>query len=196
MSRHLLKNLILFMVAFFTLSSQSQALILLEPYLGYKMGSGENSLSSKTEYDFDTLTYGARLGVKSLGFSLGLDYSLASGEWEAKSSASTSKDDRDQKSLGAFIGYELPAFFRVWGTYFFETEFEDTTGADSGDTLGGSGLGLALGYTGLPFVSLNLEYRMFTLDERETSGVKTSLNGQNEIDYNEILLSLSVPLDL
>jgi len=184
------------MVAFFALSSQSQALILLDPYLGYKMGSGENSLSSKTEYDFDTLTYGARLGVKSFGLSLGLDYSMASGELETKTSASTSKDDRDQKSLGAFIGYDLPAFFRVWGTYFFEMEFEDTTGTDSGDTLSGSGLGLAIGYTGLPFVSLNLEYRMFTLDERETSGVKTRLNGQNEIDYNEILLTLSVPLDL
>jgi len=196
MTLHLLKNSLLLLFAFLALSSQSQALILIDPYVGYKLTSGENGSSPATQYDYNSLSYGTRLGLKKLGFSLGLDYSMASSDLEASLGNINTAESHDQKILGVFLGYDLPAMFRVWGTYVLDVEFEDTDGSDSGDTLNGSGIGLGLGYTGLPFVSINFEYKMYTIDEATSSGVTSNLAANAEIDLKEMMVSLSVPFDL
>ena len=196
MTLHLLKNSLLLFTALFLLSSQTHALFLIDPYIGYKKSSAENGTTPTVEYDYNSLTYGARLGLKKMGFSIGADYSMASADLEAETSGIKVAEAHDQKQLGIFLGYDLPAMFRFWGTYLLDVEFEDTDGSDSGDTLNGKGYGLGVGYTGLPFVSINFEYKMYTIDESTSNGVTNTLAAANEIDFKEMMVSLSIPLDL
>lgn len=195
MKYYSIKNLILLFTALFFFSQQSQGSFLIDPYLGFKLASGENSNNLITEYEYNSLTYGSRLGLKFLGFSGGLDYSLSSVEMEASTGNTTITDDHEQKSFGVFVGYDFPIMMRIWATYFFDINYEDTDGTDKGDELNGSGLGLGAGWTILPLVSLNLEYRMISLDESVTSGVTNSLTGDDEIEINELLFSVSIPLE-
>jgi hypothetical protein len=87
---------------------------------------------------------------------------------------------------------------RVWGTYYFDTEFEDQDGSDVGDTLSGSGIGLGIGFTPLPLMSINLGYNQITFDESKdaSTGLTSSLSGSNELDFKEITLGVSIPFDL
>ena len=192
----LCKNLLVLYVL--TLSFTVEAGFLIEPFLGYISGSGEAGSTISVDYDYSTPTYGAKLGYSMLGLSLGADYSMAPEfDLEAKTGSITVKDKHEMTKLGGFIGYDLPAMFRVSANYFADVTLEDTDGSDVGDELSGSGYGLALGYTGLPFVSINVHYNMYTLDEsKDASDGTTSSLGANEIDINEIMLSLSLPIDL
>ena len=175
---------------------QVHAAFLIDPYFGYKLTSGENGSSPATTYDYNSPTFGTRLGVSHLGLSLGVDYSLASTDLEAEASNVVITEKHSQSMLGLFLGYDLPIMFRLWGTYFLDVEFEDKDGSDSGDTLSGGGYGLGVGYTGLPFVSLNLEYKKYVIDEAVSSGVTAKLTGASEIDMSEIMFSVSLPINL
>lgn len=192
-----MKKLLSSVAIFLTVSMSANALIHVEPYLGYKLGSGEDSVAPITEYDFKTTTLGARLGVTTLGFMGGIDYSLASGDWESTTGSTTTKVDSSQKMFGLFAGYEFPILLRAWATYFMDVKQEVKSGANNGDEYKGNGIGLGVGYTGLPFVSLNLEYRSYSYDERDNAdGSKTTLSGSSAIDNTEYILSVSLPLDL
>ncbi|MDD0853320.1 outer membrane beta-barrel protein [Halobacteriovorax sp. GB3] len=192
-----MKKLLLVLCA--TLMVNAQAGVLVEPYLGYRLVSGEDSNSSKTEYDYNGSVIGGRLGYQFLGFMGGLDYSRGLGayELEQKDSSGTSKNDYTQSSFGLFAGYELPILLRAWVTYWMSNKLEGDSGAVNGDEFNGSGYGLGIGFTGLPFVSLNLEYRNMTYDEffDKAAGTTTALSGDSEIGMSEILLSVSLPLD-
>lgn len=192
-----MKKLLLVLCA--TLMVNAQAGVLVEPYLGYRLVSGENSNSTKTEYDYNGALIGGRLGYQFLGFMGGLDYSRGLGayELESKVGSATSKADYTQSSFGLFAGYELPILLRAWVSYWMSNKLEGDSGANSGDEFTGSGYGLGVGFTGLPFVSLNLEYRNMTYDEfmDKSSGVTTALTGDNEIGMSEIILSVSLPLN-
>lgn len=180
-------------------ASSAQAGFLIEPYLGYSIGSGENSASVKTEYDQNSPFLGARLGYQTLGLMFGIDYTMGSeSDFETKSGTTTFKQDADQSTFGLFVGYNLPVMLRAWAAYYMSTSIEIQSGASIGDEYNGSGYGLGVGFTGLPFVSLNLEYRMMTFDEFKdnSSGLKSTLSGNSEIDYNQVMLSVSLPLDI
>lgn len=191
MKRILLASLFLF-------ATTAQAGFLIEPYLGFGISSGEDSDTPKKEYDQTAPFLGARLGYQTFGFMFGLDYTKGmEGSFEEKSSGVTTKADADQSTVGIFVGYNLPVMFRAWGAYYFDTTIEYQSGGDIGDELNGSGYGLGLGFTGLPFVSLNLEYRILTFDEQKNAaGVTSKFISAEEIDYNQIMLSVSLPLDI
>jgi hypothetical protein len=191
-----MKRLLSAVVLFFTVSMSANALFHIEPYLGYKKLSGENSQTPKTEYDFSGVTYGARLGLSSLGFFGGLDYSMASGDWESEVSNTKTTVDSSQTMMGLFVGYELPILLRAWATYYMDIKHEVESGSNNGREYSGGGYGLGVGYTGLPFVSLNLELKKYTYDEYESAtGTKVTLNN-GEHDYTEMMVSVSLPLDL
>lgn len=180
-------------------ASNAQAGFLIEPYLGFSLGSGEDGNTLKTEYDQNSTFLGARLGYQTLGLMFGLDYTKGTeSEFEIKSTTSTVKQDADQSTLGFFVGYNLPVMLRAWAAYYVSSNIELQSGASVGDEYKGNGYGLGLGFTGLPFVSLNLEYRMMTFDELKdnSTGVTSTLSGTNEIDYNQVMLSVSLPLDI
>ncbi|MDC0980423.1 hypothetical protein OAQ84_01670, partial [Bdellovibrionales bacterium] len=75
--------------------------------------------------------------------------------------------DITAKDLGVFAMFEFPILLRVWANYVF-----DATAAVSGisDTTG-TALKLGVGYTGLPFVSLNFEIVKRNYTERGSSTI-------------------------
>ncbi len=182
---------LLLLISLFIFSNTAQAGVLVEPYLGFGIGSGDRG---NIDYDYTTPQFGARLGYSFLGLMGGIDYSLATSfdiDAENTTTGVNSSTSYKKNQFGIFVGYELPILLRAWGTYYVNASLEDDIAPIS--DYSGSGYALGVGFTGLPFVSLNLEYRSFSYDEVETSGSTSTLSPS--FDLNEILLSVSLPLD-
>jgi len=180
-------------LSIFLFSSTVQAGILVEPYLGYSIGLSKD-YNNKTN-DYKTPQFGARLGYQFLGLMAGVDYSLSSSfdlNQKNKSNGASSKISSEKNQLGLFVGYDFPILLRAWGTYYLDANFKNTPAPAT--TYNGNGYALGVGFTGLPFVSLNLEYRSFSYDSSKTSGTKTALSPKWTM--NEILLSVSLPIDI
>ena len=100
--------------------------------------------------------------------------------------------------MGAFVGFEFPILLRVFGTYYFSDEQEtDSTNLTtvSQKSSKGSGIALGAGYTGLPFLALNVEYRSFNHDESTNyNGDTADLTTDNT--FTEIMFSISLPFVL
>ena len=155
----------------------------LEPYVGYGMGSWEMPGQSE---DFTGMAYGGRLGYTMLGFGGGVEYMGGSFKDKADVDPSTFKP----KALGVWVGYTFPVMIRAYGTYFFDGK--TTVSDSSGDSeLTGSGMKLGVGFTALPFLSVNLEYFTNTWDEIDG----TALPGF-EVTAKGYMLTLSIPLDI
>jgi len=186
----MVRQLFVFLVfGLLVFTPQAKASLLLEPYLGYAL-NGKGINSGSTDISYDTVTYGARVGYSSIiGLMFGIDYSLQSPEIDFEQPNGTiDSDKRDKSQLGVFVGYELPLLFRGWATYYVASKLEHS----DGDKETGNGYAVGVGFTGLPFLSLNLEYRSCEYDEIERAS-----NGDKEaIDrgLKEILLSVSLPL--
>lgn len=172
----------------FLIANTASAALLIEPHLGYNIhGSGDNG---GTKYSYNGPQLGARVGYQTIGLMAGLDYTRSSGSMEAKSNGTTKTDDFTTNDLGVFVGYNFPILVRAWGTYYFNntSKYKSTSAEVSGSTKE-----LGVGFTGLPFLSVNLVYRMINHDELEAAnGSKASINN----DYNEIVLGISLPLTL
>ena len=171
-------------LAVLILGSQSaQAGIMIEPYLGYVVGGEIDDGGGATADPAGTL-FGARLGFRTLGFMAGVDYQT--GTIEAQDWTDNAEDsDSDVTDLGVFVGYEFPILFRVYFSYFFDSksEPEGSTGE-----LEGSGTRLGVGYTGLPFVAINLELLSHSYDEFDGSALSSDFTADSYV------LSVSLPL--
>lgn len=183
------------------LTVEAGAAVLVEPHLGYNLkATGDSTRSgTKYEYDYSGAQYGLRLGGQYLGFMAGLDYTLSNPEIETKTIAGTNKDEMKTRELGFFVGYNLPILIRAWGAYYFDVKSEDDSNGGAtaaGTEYSGSTKELGLGFTGLPFVSLNLVYRNVVLDEVKAGAVTTQLNGDAEISSHEFVVGVSLPLTL
>lgn len=176
-----MKKFILALVAM-SVFTTAQAAFLIEPYVGYNFNSEleANNCSSNCTDDVSGTSIGARIGWQSLGLQLGGSVKLSQLEIDG--------DDASGKSLGVFVGYELPILFRVWAEYTLSSTLEDD---DSGVELtDGSGFTIGGGYTGLPFVAINLEFSKVNYEKFEAGSVSGSLDA----DLNTMLLSVSLPL--
>jgi opacity protein-like surface antigen len=188
------------------LSTNSNAGILIEPFLGYGFGSGEHAQSGITtrETEENGMQYGARLGYQFLGIMGGLEYRKTSGSYKFTGPSSltslAAQPDADYSGteVGAFIGYNLPILMRAYIGYTFSSKWE-LDGAswrgNTGDELSGSTTTFGVGFTGLPFVSLNLEYRMLSFD-KFTDVSNSNLETVVDESVNEIVLGVSVPFDI
>lgn len=170
-------------------SHNASASLLLEPHLGLNIsGTGDQG---STEYDYNGAQYGLRVGYQNLGFMAGLDYTKSSYELESKTAGVTSNNDVSRNEWGLFAGYNFPILVRAWGAYYFSNTMEfDATGTE----YSGSTKELGVGFTGLPFLSVNLMYRMVTYDESKTGSVESAINP--EFDAKEIVLGVSLPFTL
>jgi hypothetical protein len=172
--------------------------LLLEPYVGYEMGSAEVSSSGLTaKYDTSGITVGGRVGFTMPIFFAALDYSMANGKANLTSGPGTSPD-LSRSSLFAVVGASLP-LIRVYGGYGFLHEL--TMKDASGDgVFKGSALKLGASFTGLPFLALNLEYIMSSLNKyKASSGTESAIGTGNPVSdakANAFMLSVSVPFDL
>ena len=159
----------------FVFSTTTANALLIEPFIGYQMGDYE---SGSTKEDAAGIEYGARLGASFTMFDFGVEY--ATGTLEVDFSPSV---DYDTTDLGAFIAVNFPILLRAYFTYFVKSEAEPDTGGE----LEGSGYRLGVGFTGLPFVSLNLEMINRSYDEFNGSSV-------TDRDIQTTMLSVSLPL--
>ena len=183
----------------------SKAGIHVEPYLGYMLfgDADDDTTTSGTEYDLDyhPILLGGKFGYNYLGFMGGLDISLSPNftlqtNTKTGTSNTTNKYDYSASYIGLFAGYNLPALFRVWVTYYFKAELEGEEPPVSGNEFKGSGLGIGGGYTGfpIPFISVNAELRKPSFDESFTNSTGTTV----AVDYSafELFISISAQFDL
>jgi hypothetical protein len=184
-----------------TLSSiNANAGLLIEPHLGYNIHSSTTLGTDKIDYN--GAQYGARMGLQSLGFMGGLDYTHASYTATTKPNSGTSdKDERKRDELGVFIGYKFPVLLRAWVGYNFlakETQsvLGPTSGTKVGDYYKGHSTEIGVGFTTIPFVSLNLSYKMLSYDKHFDSGKGTTSSLNPKFEPKEIILGISFPLTL
>ena len=157
--------------------------LLLEPYVGI-MPTGKIT-DDDEDYKHDKMptVLGARVGYTKLGFNVGLDYMMAQGI-EFKNVT----QEYDLSETGIFVGLDLPILLRGYVGYIVNSNLEGSiTKYEKGN-----GFKVGVGFTGLPFVSLNLEMRNVSYDKVVISGQKSD----TDLDYQSYLLSVSLPLKL
>src|SRR5690606_12288700 len=116
---------------------------------------GENILSGDSYSGGNGGAYGGRLGYQNLGFQLAIDYlnsTIDMGDDDIKSDLKTSE-------WAAFVGFEFPILFRVYAGYIFSANGETEDANGELDLNKGSGTKVGVGFTGLPFIDINFEYR-------------------------------------
>lgn len=174
-----MKKILMIFTAVFTMSSVSQASINVEPFLGYTF-SGEVGTS-----DLTGVGYGARVGYDlALGLGFGAEY--FQGSYTAENTAGV-ESDFEPTDIGVYVSYDFPILVRAWATYVISGK-EDSGAAE----LSGNGFKVGVGFTGLPFVAINLEYTTINYDESETAGVTTAIDR----DRDGIMLNVSLPLSI
>ncbi len=165
----------------------ASASFLLEPHVAYNLsGSGDGDISSVNhEYSYNGPQFGARFGYQGLGLMTGFDYTRSSFDLKDKASGVETTRSLDRNEFGFFVGYEFPILLRAWGTYYFVNSAEDSAGSKySGNTKE-----LGVGFTALPLLSVNLMYRLVSLDEVNSSAIGSDIN------ISEIVIGVSLPLN-
>lgn len=169
-----MKKYALCLLAVMGLSSYAHAAFMVEPYLGYEMGEDPDTANS----DVKATHIGIRLGGSTLGFMYGFEYDTYSGDYEVGSA----KVDLDGSDLGGYVGYNFPVLFNVRLSYFLVSK------ADVGSSeFEGNGMKIGIGFTGLPFVNINLDRITRTYDEQDGASISDS-------DIESYMLSVSLPL--
>ncbi len=190
-----LSPLILLLALVLGYSTQSRAALLIEPVVGFNVGT-------KFDLKFDDFpaldenysggkggAFGGRLGYQNFGFQLGLDYLKSSIDM----STSDIKNNVSLSEWAGFVGYEFPLFLRVYAGYIFSANGSYKNAASqSVDLSKGTGSKLGVGFTGLPFVDINFEYRTGTLNQMSFGGT----DYDTETKYSSLMLGLSVPFTL
>lgn len=166
-------------LVFFISAAPVQAGLLVEPVLGL-------NVNHKVE-DYSGLgaAFGGRLGYQNLGFQLGLDYLASSTDMDENAL----KGNFKSKDWAAFVGFEFPVLVRIYAGYIFSAEGDvKVLGGGTAKFEEGTGSKIGIGFTGLPFVDINVEYRTGSYDK--VGGVN------RKTDFSSTLLSLSLPLNL
>ncbi len=172
-------------------SSYSQAALLIEPVVGYNFGKFNTDIEipsspSSNESSDDTLkgsSYGGRLGYQNLGFQLGVDY-LAS-------NLDVDGDEVKTSEWAGFVGFEFPILLRVYAGYIFSGTGETE---DDYEFEKGTGPKFGVGFTVLPFLDINVEYRKITYDTYE--GTDNGVDFNIDADYSAVMVGISLPFTL
>lgn len=177
-----MKNALILVVLILSVFSmkKADAGILLEPYFGIHPFSSEFSSGSNSN-DISGTAFGARAGWQTLGLMFGGNYKTGSFKNDDNGS-----DVDSYTHTGVFIGYNFPIMIRFWAEYILSSnvEFEGGTELEKG-----TGTTFGFGYTGFPFVSINLE--MTKVDGYENAATGNDSN----IEVSTTMLSLSFPFN-
>lgn len=163
--------------------------ILIEPHWGYNLVGKVDGLSNTTKYNGNQ--YGARLGAQKFGLMGGLDYTHST--FTYKTVAPVESDDKSRDQLGVFVGYKFPILLRFWGEYnFFDKTKQSANGSNhaSGYYTKGHGTALGVGFTGLPFLSVNLEYKTSSYNDSSAGALNPKQSTR------EVVLGVSIPINL
>lgn len=182
---------ILFAVVLLFAAHPAKADLYLEPYLGY--GSGELKLGSST-YTMSGSGIGARVGFSLPIFFVAADYAMGSGKANLKS-GSGSSGDYSSSDLFAVVGARLPLIRAYAGYGLMNSVTAKGNGADS--TLTGTAMKFGVGFSGLPFVAINLEYITETYNKLKSGGAEYDIKSGGIIDKASAgmyMLTVSLPL--
>ncbi|NUN05323.1 MAG: hypothetical protein HUU57_06145 [Bdellovibrio sp.] len=180
-----MKKLLGMFAVMMAFANVANAGILIEPYLGmesgkYTSGTGDG----KTEF--------TNMGVR-VAYTLpvlvwiGADATIGmSGKYKPDSGGDV---DAKRTSIGAVVGVDLPILLRAWAGVGLSNEIK----VDSADNVKYKGgyTKFGIGFTGLPFVSLNLElikddFKDFTSDLG---------SGDADLKNDSYMFSVSLPLE-
>ncbi len=140
------------MLGLFFNSQTAHAGLLLEPYVGYDSGQWSKSSNCTTCSAHQSgATYGARVGVESMGFMLGGD--AMSGSWTDQYSPN---DSETPTSVGAFVGYDGP-LMRMYFGYGIASSLKQTR-VGYEDTYSGTDYKIGIGFHLVPLIAINFEY--------------------------------------
>lgn len=182
-------QLALLLLAFLMIKPATAGL-LIEPVVGYNVGSFESENIDKE--NFTGPSFGGRLGYQNLGLQLGIDYLRSSLSVDDNSY----KSDLTTSEWAGFVGFEFPILLRVYAGYIFsgtgETKFNDGTSREKLELKNGTGMKLGVGFTALPFLDINFEYRKGKYDEFKFDGTKFD----EDSDYTAYMIGVSLPFVL
>lgn len=183
-------QLFLLILCFFMIKPASAGL-LVEPVAGYSFSKADDEKANGG-------SIGGRLGYQKFGFQLGLDYLRSSVDVDAKEY----KNDFVFNEYAGFVGFEFPVLLRVYAGYIFQATGTSKVNTDLGLGGGaqdykveydkGSGTKFGIGFTGLPFVDINFEYRKGTLK----SGKLGTFDLTDDLDYSAYMVGISLPFVL
>lgn len=171
----------------FLIISPAKASLLIEPVVGFNAASKLDIKDGSSYSGGLGLGYGGRIGYQNLGFQLGLDYLKSSIDMDDRDF----KKNVDATEWAAFVGFEFPILVKVYAAYIFSAEGDSKGENGKIKFQDGTGVKLGVGFTLLPFLDINLDYRRGTFD-------KTKYDGGNlgETDFSAYMLSLSLPFTL
>lgn len=174
------------LVLAFLIIPQSQAGVLLEPVLGYSLHKHEIDSDGESEEKGNGVSMGGRIGYQNLGFQLGIDYLRSSIGMDDNDF----KEDLTTTEWAAFAGFEFPILARVYAGYIFSAQAEsEVTGGNKFKLSDGTGMKLGVGFTGLPFIDINVEYRKGTYSEVKLGSLKDSV----DTDFSAFMIGISLP---
>lgn len=175
----------------FLIIHPTHAGLLIEPVAGYSFTKFEID-TQNSEDKANGSSIGGRLGYQNFGFQIGLDYLRSN----------LSIDDNKYKTdfvaneFAGFVGFEFPILLRVYAGYIFaatgETEADFGAGKQKIEVSNGSGMKVGVGFTALPFLDINVEYRKGTYTELKTGNTKFDTN----TDFNALMVGVSLPFVL
>lgn len=190
-----MKKLLMAFFATLALSATAQASLMIEPYIGYELGSVKEdnvtTPANSTTGSLNGTAIGGRLGYRFLMPWIALDYKYLNGKLKPNNSA-VNDQTATQSSLGAVVGIDLPVLLRVWAGYGFmdDMSLKDSVSGNT-DKLKGSYTKAGLGFTFLPLVSLNVEYQQNNYTKLNGGDIKTTYS---KFDHNSVMVSVSLPL--
>ncbi len=190
------------LISFVFVASQARADLLIEPVVGYSMGINGEFAKGKVSGGGTTTkdsfsggsggSFGGRLGFQKLGFQIGADYLHSSINPDDKAL----KGNLSFDEWAGFVGFEFPILLRVYGGYIFSAEGQGkyvSAGTTQKLTLkDGSGVKAGLGFTLLPFLDINLEYRHGTFGEWKAGSTKVT----GDVNYSVYMIGLSLPFTI
>lgn len=147
---------ILTMVTVMFVTSQASASIYLEPYIGQAVSGKFTGIGSGV---YNGSLLGARVGYGLLGLVAGLEYEMGSLKYEPDAGGSATMKPTN---LGVTASFTFPVLVRAYGTYYFDSKLKDD---DNDITYKGTGTKLGVGFTGFPFITVNLEATSFDFDK-------------------------------
>lgn len=174
-----MKMRLVLVLALTMVANAAQAGFMIDPYIGLGQSKSTLDVANDQEETSGSSVVGSRLGYSFILFSGGIDYQIMKTE-------DSNEEDATLNNLSAFVGVDLPILFRFWAEYFLSSNLDsDTNGVDFAFK---DGYGLGIGFTGLPFVSLNLEIEALNFDAEV---------GGTDFDYSvaSTILSVSMPFD-
>lgn len=187
-------QLFILVLAFLFIRPASAGL-LIEPVVGYNFGKAD---VDDKKNNFTGPSYGGRLGYQNLGFQLGLDYLRSSMDVDSNKF----KENVTANEYAGFVGFEFPILLRVYAGYIFSATGNSKYKTDLGGGAGtqtydlkltdGTGTKFGVGFTALPFLDINFEYRTGQFDTAKAGSTKLD----DKAKYQSFMVGVSLPFVL